>query len=123
MHLSVIDFCSYHESVTAALNAVNAGETLAKQKSILLKPNLTNASPHPVTTPAACCEAVIEYIRSCSAAEIIIAEPLASLDYAAIIDPHTLEDVREIGGAAAAAVAVWSGETRLIDNAIVTVED
>ncbi len=56
-------------------------------------------------------------------AEIIIAEPLASLDYAAIIDPNTLEDVREIGGAAAAAVAVWIGETRLIDNAIVTVED
>jgi len=38
MHLSVIDFYSYHESVTAALDAVSAGETLAKQKSILLKP-------------------------------------------------------------------------------------
>jgi len=88
MHLSVIDFYSYHESVTAALDAVSAGETLAKQKSILLKPNLTNASPHPVTTPAACCEAVIEYIRSCSAAEVIIAEGCgdASLETDEIFD-------------------------------------
>ena len=31
----------------------DAGETLAKQTSILLKPNLINSSPHPVTTPAA----------------------------------------------------------------------
>jgi len=53
-------------------------------------------------------------------AEIIIAEPLAELDYAAIIDPETLEDVREVRGPVAAAVAAWVGETRLIDNVIVT---
>jgi len=74
MQLSVVDFNSYHESVSEALDAINAGKTLAKQTSILLKPNLINASPHPVTTPAACCEAVIEYIRSCSAANVVIAE-------------------------------------------------
>ena len=56
-------------------------------------------------------------------AEIIIAEPLAELDYAAIIDPETLEDVREVRGPVAAAVAAWVGETRLIDNVIVTPED
>ncbi len=53
-------------------------------------------------------------------AEIIIAEPLAALDYAAIIDPDTLEDVQELKGPVAAAIAAWIGETRLIDNAIVT---
>ncbi|MHC5054958.1 MAG: pantoate--beta-alanine ligase [Planctomycetota bacterium] len=55
-------------------------------------------------------------------AEIIIAEPLAALDYAAIIDPDTLEDVQEVRGQAAAALAAWVGETRLIDNAIVTAD-
>ncbi len=56
-------------------------------------------------------------------AEIIIAEPLAALDYAAIIDPDTLEDVQEVRGPTAAAVAAWLGETRLIDNAIASPED
>lgn len=74
MRLAMIDFCSYHESVAEALDKIDARNTLAKQSSILIKPNLTNASPHPVTTPAVCCEAVIEYIRSCSKATIVIGE-------------------------------------------------
>jgi uncharacterized protein (DUF362 family) len=74
MQLSVVDFNAYPESVAEALDAVNARETFAKQTSILLKPNLINSSPHPVTTPAACCEAIIEYIRSCSQADVVIAE-------------------------------------------------
>jgi pantoate--beta-alanine ligase len=51
-------------------------------------------------------------------AEIIIAEPLAALDYAAIIDPDTLEDVQELNGPVAATLAAWIGETHLIDNTI-----
>ncbi|NVM21377.1 MAG: DUF362 domain-containing protein [Desulfobacterales bacterium] len=74
MRLVAIDFSSYHESVGAALNMIGAKETLAKQTSILLKPNLVNSSPHPVTTPAECCEAVVEYVRSCSKADVVIAE-------------------------------------------------
>jgi len=74
MQLAIVDFYSYHESIAEALDAINAGETFAQQSAILLKPNLINASPHPVTTPADCCEAVIEYIRSCSDASIVIAE-------------------------------------------------
>jgi uncharacterized protein (DUF362 family) len=53
---------------------IGARERFAEQSAILIKPNLTNASPHPVTTPAECCEAVIEYARHCSKADIIIAE-------------------------------------------------
>lgn len=74
MQSVTIDFDSYHESIAVALDGIDAGATLAQQAAILLKPNLINASPHPVTTPAACCEAVIEYIRSCSDASIVIAE-------------------------------------------------
>jgi pantoate--beta-alanine ligase len=53
--------------------------------------------------------------------EIIIAEPAAELDYLAIVNADTLEDVRELKGTVAAALAVWMGKTRLIDNVVVTV--
>jgi len=69
-----ITFSNFEQSVPAALDAVGAGAHLAKQEKILLKPNLVTSMPHPVTTSAACCRAVIEYIRTCSPADIIIAE-------------------------------------------------
>ena len=52
----------------------------------------------------------------------VIAEPKATLDYAVLVDTETLEDVAELRGEVAAAVAVGIGETRLIDNAIVKVD-
>ena len=74
MNLVTIDFSSYPESVTKALDAIGARERLAKQSAILIKPNLINASPHPVTTPVDCCEAVVEYLLTYSKANIVIAE-------------------------------------------------
>jgi uncharacterized protein (DUF362 family) len=67
-------FTSYSESVTKVLDALNAGQVLSEQTRILIKPNLVNTSPYPVTTPPECIEAIITYIRACSEAEIIIAE-------------------------------------------------
>jgi pantoate--beta-alanine ligase len=49
----------------------------------------------------------------------VIAEPGATLDYAALVDTETLEDVSEITGEIAATLGVWIGDTRLIDNVIV----
>ncbi|MDY6855941.1 MAG: DUF362 domain-containing protein [Thermodesulfobacteriota bacterium] len=57
-----------------ALDNIGAQEVIAKQSLVLIKPNLVNASAHPVTTSLDCCEAVIEYVSSCSKADIIIAE-------------------------------------------------
>ena len=74
MTLMTVDFSSYHESMSRALDSTGAREILAKQSAILIKPNLINATPHPVTTPVRCCEALVEYIRTYSRAEIIIAE-------------------------------------------------
>ncbi len=74
MDAAVVDFTAYETSVRAALDAVGARDLLAGQKAVLIKPNLVNASPHPVTTPPDCCAAVISYVTSCCAAEIIIAE-------------------------------------------------
>jgi uncharacterized protein (DUF362 family) len=67
-------FTSYAETVTRVLDALNAGQVLSEQPRILIKPNLVNTSPYPVTTPPACVEAIITYIRTCSDAGIVIAE-------------------------------------------------
>jgi uncharacterized protein (DUF362 family) len=69
-----IPFSSYEKSIPEALDRIGAAAVLKKQTHILLKPNLINADPHPVTTPAACCEAIVHYIRGCSDAAIVIAE-------------------------------------------------
>ncbi len=68
------DFYAYEESIPEALDRLDVKKTLASQSAILIKPNLVNSSPHPVTTPAACCEAIVTYIKAYSDAEILIAE-------------------------------------------------
>lgn len=50
--------------------------------------------------------------------EIIEAEPLAKIDYVQLVDFRTLEDVQVIKGPVLAAMAVYIGKTRLIDNFI-----
>lgn len=72
--IAEIEFVSYSESVPKALDAIGAGEVLRRQTAVLIKPNLINASAFPITTAPECVEAVIEYVRSCSAAEIVIGE-------------------------------------------------
>jgi pantoate--beta-alanine ligase len=46
------------------------------------------------------------------------AVPTLTIDYVAIVDPHTLEPVADVCGGALLAVAAWLGKTRLIDNAL-----
>lgn len=55
---------------------------------------------------------IISEMRKMIAAEA----PYARIDYVSIVDPDTLEDVPEIRGSAVAALAVFFGDTRLIDN-------
>jgi len=56
-------------------------------------------------------EAMISLIRE---------QPNAVIDYVSVVDPDTLEDVREVSGTVVAAVAVKFGRARLIDNRILT---
>lgn len=74
MAVAFEEFTTYQESITNILDSIDAKSVLQAQTHILLKPNLINSSPHPVTTPMDCCEAIVNYIRSCSDAEIVIAE-------------------------------------------------
>ncbi|MCK8816993.1 pantoate--beta-alanine ligase [Natroniella sulfidigena] len=51
----------------------------------------------------------------------IEAEPLAEIDYVAVVDASSLKDIDKIRGEVLLALAVYIGETRLIDNLIVEV--
>lgn len=48
--------------------------------------------------------------------KLISAEPLAKLDYLSVADPHTLDELDTIQDAALLSMAVFFGNTRLIDN-------
>jgi uncharacterized protein (DUF362 family) len=74
MDCVTVEFESYEASVQEALDRVGAADVLAKQSAVLVKPNLINADPPPVTTPAACVAAVVDYVRSCSEAEVVVGE-------------------------------------------------
>jgi uncharacterized protein (DUF362 family) len=68
------NFLSYEETVPALLRTIGAPPVLARQSRILIKPNLVNASPPPVTLPAAACVALVSACRRWSKAEIVVAE-------------------------------------------------
>lgn len=74
MPIVSIPFTDYARSVRQALDALEAGPVFARGEPVLLKPNLVNAAPFPVTTPPELCAALIDAIREHTDAEIVIAE-------------------------------------------------
>jgi len=52
--------------------------------------------------------------------QIINAAPGVRLDYAALVDPATLQEVEAIDGEARLLLAVWVNQTRLIDNTLLS---
>lgn len=67
-------FTDYPETVDRCMSAAGAAALLADGRPVMLKPNLVNASPHPVTTPPALCEAVVTFVRRHTPAPVVIAE-------------------------------------------------
>jgi pantoate--beta-alanine ligase len=55
-----------------------------------------------------------------AAVDVLESEPGLKIDYIEVVSPDTLEPVASIAPRALVAVAAWVGETRLIDNLIVT---
>lgn len=51
---------------------------------------------------------------------VIKAEPLAWLEYAAVVNGETLNELQRVRGRVVLLLAVWIGKTRLIDNVVVT---
>lgn len=50
--------------------------------------------------------------------QVISQTPYTRIDYLALVDPETLEEVDTVQGEARLALAVWVGNTRLIDNCL-----
>jgi uncharacterized protein (DUF362 family) len=73
-----VRFSDYGSSVAEALDAIGAADRLPRDGLIILKPNLTNASPPPVTTPVGMVEAVYEYCREHTRAEVAVGEGCGS---------------------------------------------
>ena len=55
--------------------------------------------------------------------QTIAAQPAAGVDYAVVVDPETMQDIDTVEHGALAAVAVYFGNTRLIDNRLIAPPD
>jgi pantoate--beta-alanine ligase len=53
-----------------------------------------------------------------AALEVLSAEPSLRLEYLEIVDPQSMQPVREVHGPVRIAAALWAGHTRLIDNVL-----
>ena len=71
---TICDFDTYAKSVPKTLDESGLPDLLQGVENVLVKPNLVNASPFPVTTRPQCCAAIVEFVRSCSHASVVIAE-------------------------------------------------
>jgi len=73
-----VKFIDYQSSINKVLNLIGAGARLPQEGLIIIKPNLTNSSPPPVTTNVAAAEAVYNYCQAHTKAEIVIGEGTGS---------------------------------------------
>jgi uncharacterized protein (DUF362 family) len=73
-----VDFHNYQESVSELMDLLEIHRTLAEAKRIVIKPNLVNASPPPVTTPVELVAAIVAYVREVSNARVVVAEGCGS---------------------------------------------
>jgi pantoate--beta-alanine ligase len=54
--------------------------------------------------------------------KVLAGEPRARVDYAEVVDAETFEPVVRVGRRSYAALAVYIGKTRLIDNLLIEVD-
>jgi len=76
--VATVKFTDYRSSIARALDLVGARERLPQQRLVIIKPNLTNSSPPPVTTSVEAAEAVYDYCKSHTKAEIAIGDGCGS---------------------------------------------
>jgi len=63
------------------LDAAGLSQAVRDADRILIKPNLVEALPPPITTPVDIIEALIDYLQAVTRAEIIVGEGTGSLEY------------------------------------------
>jgi uncharacterized protein (DUF362 family) len=69
-----VKFIDYKTSIAKALDLIDTPARLPQKGLIIIKPNLTNSSPPPVTTSVIAAEAIYNYCKAHTKAEIVIGE-------------------------------------------------
>lgn len=75
---AVEPFENWQETIEKCLDRLEAGKVLKRRRLVIIKPNLVNDSPHPITTHPDMVRALVEYIRGHSKARMVIAEGCGS---------------------------------------------
>ncbi len=73
-----VKFTDYRSSLTRALDLLGAADRLPQDGLIIIKPNLTNSSLPPVTTNVAAAEALYDYCKAHTKAEVAVGEGCGS---------------------------------------------
>ncbi len=98
--IAKVKFSDYQSSITEVLDLIGAGEKLPREGLIIIKPNLTNSSPPPVTTNFKAVEAVYNYCKAHTKAKIAVGEGCgfgstpdvyAALGYTDLAQKHGIE--------------------------------
>ncbi len=74
-------FNGYRCSLPPLLDAAGLAAMVAGARRILIKPNLVQTAPPPITTPVELVAALVEYLRGCTDIPIIIGDGTGSLQY------------------------------------------
>ncbi len=81
MNLGTVYTCGnvpLRKNLERLLDASGLGEQVQATETVLIKPNLVNVLPPPITTPVELIAHLIDYLQAITAAEIIIGEGTAS---------------------------------------------
>jgi pantoate--beta-alanine ligase len=89
------------------LSSAEREQALLLNRSLILAEELISAGESEAET-------VVEKMRA-----FLAQGPLVRLEYAAVVDPDTLEPVTTIDSKVLGAVAAFVGKTRLIDNRLI----
>lgn len=75
-------FTHWQESINAVLDATQLAETVSHHNTILIKPNLVEVYPPPITVPPELVHCLINYLKErCPGKNIIIGEGTGSKEY------------------------------------------
>jgi len=91
---SIISADEFPSAMEAVLDEVGAVEALSGFSRIIIKPNIVNSSPPPITTDVRCVEALVRYLADRLDAEIVVAEGSGEGDTIVNMDRN---GYREIG--------------------------
>jgi len=115
MEVEVVGRPTYREHDGLAMSSRNVYLSPAERQSALALSRSLGLAQQMADKGERNAEEILRRVR-----QVIEAEPGTEIQYAALVDPEDLTEVKIINRQAVLALAVMVGRTRLIDNAIIT---